>query len=123
MTVCVLILVLALDGPAWASAPLESEPGPSPAPDSRRGSATASPAPLQGSAGQRQLRELERRLSVLVDVMIGRGHRRGVIERGLGWSPELQERSFFLYSSDGNFRLHLNSGVQAQYNAFPRGQT
>lgn len=55
--------------------------------------------------------------------MVGRGHGRGVMERGLGWSPELKERGFAFYSTDGNFRLHINGGIQVDYAAFPRGQT
>lgn len=55
-------------------------------------------------------------------MMVGRGHGRGLLERGLGWSPELQERGFFLYSTDGNYRLHLNGGIQVDYRGFPLGQ-
>lgn len=78
--------------------------------------------PPQPSPKQ-QLREIDRRLTVLESAMVGRGHGRGVMERGLGWSPELKERGFALYSTDGNFRLHLNGGIQTDYAAFPRGQT
>lgn len=83
--------------------------------------------PSEGPAGppppskaRQQLREMDRRLSVLENLMVGRGHGRGVMERGLGWSPEQEERGFALYSADGNNRLHLNGGIQAQYNAFLR---
>lgn len=72
---------------------------------------------------RQELRELDRRLSVLENLMVGRGHGRGVIERGLGWSPEHEERGFALYSTDGAYRLHLNGGVQTQYNAFPRSRS
>lgn len=41
------------------------------------------------------------------------------MERGLGWSPEVKERGFALYSNDGLFRLHLNGGVQADYHGYP----
>jgi phosphate-selective porin len=58
----------------------------------------------------------------LESAAVGRGHARGVMERGLGWSPELKERGFALYSTDGIFRLHLNGGVQVDYHAHPGGQ-
>ena len=78
----------------------------------------AGPQPL--SKARQQLREMDRRLNVLENLMVGRGHGRGVMERGLGWSPEHEERGFALYSTDGRYRLHLNGGIQTQYNAFPR---
>jgi phosphate-selective porin len=65
------------------------------------------------------LRELDRRLGILESVVVGRGHGRGVMERGLGWSPEIKERGFALYSNDGLYRLHLNGGVQADYHGYP----
>ncbi len=70
-------------------------------------------------AVRQQIRELDRRLSVLESLAVGRGHGRGVLERGLGWSPEIRERGFALYSTDGLFRLHLNGGIQADYHEYP----
>ena len=72
---------------------------------------------------RQRLRELERRLSVLESVAVGRGHGRGVIERGLGWSPEQSARGFALYSTDGFYRLHLNGGLQEDYHFYPTGHS
>ena len=85
----------------------------------------AEPSPVQGppdpAKARQRLRELDRRLSVLESVAVGRGHGRGVMERGLGWSPEQSERGFALYSTDGNYRLHINGGIQTDYHAYPLG--
>jgi len=86
---------------------------------------TAEPSATQGppdpTKARQRLRELDRRLSVLESVMVGRGHGRGVMERGLGWSPEQRERGFALYSPDGDYRLHLNGGIQTDYHFYPLG--
>ncbi|MDE3225925.1 MAG: hypothetical protein KGN30_10990 [Nitrospirota bacterium] len=116
-----LLLVLVLDGTALAAEP-----------DMRQPERTDQPAPVQGPpapaaprtpSAKQQLRELDRRLSVLESLAVGSGHKRGVMERGLGWSPEINERGFSLYSTDGNNRLHLNGGIQADYHGYPDGQT
>lgn len=46
----------------------------------------------------------------------------GVMERGLGWSPEIKERGFSPHSRDGDYLLHLNGGVQTEYKSYPLGQ-
>ncbi|WP_447972207.1 porin [Nitrospira sp. Kam-Ns4a] len=120
----VLALSLVLGSAAWAAEE------PSTPPESGMPPALQTPAAPEGRTGppapppsaRQRLRDLDRRLSVLESTMVGRGHGRGVLERGLGWSPELKERGFFLYSTDGYFRLHLNGGIQADYHAFPFGQ-
>ncbi len=119
-----LSVILVCGAPAWAADPpssgqREHEPNP-PSEETVQGPQPESP---DISRARRQLQEIDRRLSVLESVVVGRGHERGVIERGLGWSPEQQERGFALYSTDGNYRLHLNGGVQVDYHAFPKGQT
>ena len=58
---------------------------------------------------------------MLESVAVGRGHGRGIMERGLGWSPEKGERGFALYSTDGLYRLHLNGGIQTDYHSYPMG--
>ncbi|MEW6543874.1 MAG: porin [Nitrospirota bacterium] len=117
-----LLLSLALHGLASAAEPTGSEQKP-PVQGPSRASEASPPRPHLSPSTRQQLRDLDRRLSVLESLAVGRGHGRGVMERGLGWSPELKERGFFLYSTDGLFRLHLNGGIQAQYNAFPGGRT
>lgn len=124
MMVRVFVLILLLPGLASAA-----DPGPLEPSDPRREESAEFPPgeppsmPRVLPSRQQQLRELDRRLNVLESLMVGRGHRRGVLERGLGWSAEVTDRGFAMFSSDGSFRLHLNGGVQAQYNAFPRGQS
>lgn len=66
-----------------------------------------------------KLNELERRANVLESLVVGRGHTRGLMERGPGWS---EHSGFFLQSADGNFFLKLTGFVQAEYRAFPGGQ-
>ena len=125
-TIWLLFITLVCANAAWADDPPPTEqaeiaePQQSPS-EPTEPSATQGPPDL--TKARQRLRELDRRLSVLESVAVGRGHGRGVMERGLGWSPEQRERGFALYSTDGFFRLHLNGGVQAQYIAFPRGQT
>lgn len=111
---------------AWSSelpaAPKEELPIDSATVDT---SSTPASADSPDIAEQRkQLREeIDRRLAVIEGLLLGRGHTRGMVERGLGWSPTQEERGFSLYSTDGAFRLHLNGGVQTQYNAFPGGHS
>lgn len=123
MTACLLLLALVLDGLVWAAEPTQTLPeGPAQqAPSEPR--PMPPPSPPLAARQRQQLRELDRRISELESITVGRGHGRGVLERGLGWSPELKERGFALYSSNGFFRLHLNGGIQADYHGFPGGQT
>lgn len=109
--------------PSWAAEP--SEPA-EPESNVAVPSTPAADAPSKGTSlpppppkTRQQLRDLDRRLSVLESVVVGRGHGRGVMERGLGWSPEIKERGFALYSNDGLYRLHLNGGIQADYHGYP----
>lgn len=112
--------VLTLPSLAWSADPTRPDDSNGPAiPTAEAGPPATPPQP----STRQQLREIERRISILESTMVGRGHGRGVLERGVGWSPEVKERGFALYSSDGNFRLHLNGGIQIDYHSFPRGQT
>lgn len=116
-----LLLCLASASGWAAEAPEpESEAASPPTPPTTTPSDDA-PLPPAPPKTRQQLRELDRRLSVLESVVVGRGHGRGVMERGLGWSPEIKERGFALYSNDGLYRLHLNGGVQVDYHGYPDG--
>lgn len=114
------IVLLCVPNPIWAAEPSEPETNsdaqPTPAGDTPSDKVQG---PSVSPKARQQLRELDRRLGVLESVVVGRGHGRGVMERGLGWSPEIKERGFALYSTDGLYRLHLNGGVQADYHGYP----
>ncbi|TAJ07322.1 MAG: hypothetical protein EPO61_15305 [Nitrospirae bacterium] len=116
-----LLLILVLDGTAWAAEPDTVQPENTDRTAPVQG--PHSPATPRAPSTKQQLRELDRRLNVLESLAVGSGHKRGVMERGLGWSPEIKERGFSLYSTDGNNRLHLNGGIQADYHGYPGGQT
>lgn len=106
------------DPPAFQQADDLQTPQPSSEPIPEPNPAQGPPDPVKA---RQRLRELDRRLSVLESVAVGRGHGRGVMERGLGWSPEQKERGFALYATDGSYRLHINGGAQVDYHAYPMG--
>ena len=115
-----LIVPLCVSGLSWAADAPKSEPEPAVQPPPATGpQSEGTQGPPPPAKTRQQLRELDRRLSVLESVVVGRGHGRGVMERGLGWSPEIKERGFALYSNDGLYRLHLNGGIQADYHGYP----
>src|SRR5213594_1853843 len=119
-----LFITLVFANAAWADDPPPSEQVENAEPQ-QSASEPTEPSATQGlpdlTKERQRLRELDRRLSVLESVVVGRGRGRGVMERGLGWSPEQRERGFALYSTDGFYRLHLNGGVQVDYHSYPMG--
>lgn len=124
-TIWLFLLVLACANVASAEDPLPSQQEDTAQPPKTSAEPEVESSPAQGPAdptkARQRLRELDRRLSVLESLAVGRGHGRGVMERGLGWSPEQRERGFALYSTDGSYRLHLNGGVQTDYHTYPMG--
>lgn len=77
-------------------------------------------SPPQKPPASPKLHELERRATVLESLVIGSQHTRGLLERGPGWKPG---SGFFLQSADGNHFFRLSMYAQADYRAFPGGQT
>lgn len=125
MAIWLFLLILIGTGIASAEDPPPSQQPDSVQPPRSASESTTEPSSAQGppdpAKARQRLRELDRRLSVLESVAVGRGHVRGVMERGLGWSPEQRERGFAMYSTDGLYRLHLNGGIQTDYDAYPFG--
>lgn len=120
-----LVALYGVSASSWAAEPPEPAsdatvlPAKEPAAAEETAPDKGMPLPPTSPKTRQQLRELDRRLNVLESVVVGRGHGRGVMERGLGWSPEIKERGFALYSNDGLYRLHLNGGLQVDYHDYP----
>lgn len=109
--------------PPAPEAPAEPQPGGPSGGELRDGNVKGPPQPRKRASDQpspAKVRELERRAGVLESLVVGRGYTRGLLERGPGWN---EKSGFFLQSNDGNFFMKFTGFVQAEYRAFPGGQT
>jgi phosphate-selective porin OprO/OprP len=68
----------------------------------------------------REIQRLEIRTNLIESLTIGNWQIKGLAERGSGWSSR---SGFFIQSADGTNFLRLTGFAQADYRAFPGGQT